>query len=78
MEVNEYIKLISDQFEETNKGTFKPETRFKELEEWSSLIALAVMAITDKKYGVVITVNEMKQLTTIKELYELVESKSNS
>ncbi|MDP4276040.1 MAG: acyl carrier protein [Bacteroidota bacterium] len=77
MEVNEYIKLISDQFEETDKAVFNPETKFRELEEWSSLIALAVMAITDKKYGVVITVNEMRQMNTIKDLFELVESKRN-
>ena len=52
MEMNEFIKHFGDQFDDTDVSTFTPETRFRELEEWSSLNALAVLNMIGKKYGI--------------------------
>lgn len=75
MEMNEFIKHLGDQFDDTDVSTFTSETRFRELEEWSSLNALAVLNMIGKKYGVKILPNEMKPTQTIQELYDLVLSK---
>lgn len=75
MEMNEFIKHFGDQFDDTDVSTFTPETRFRELEEWSSLNALAVLNMIGKKYGIKILPDEMKPTQTIQELYELVLSK---
>ena len=48
MEMNEFIKHFGDQFDDTDVSTFTPETRFRELEEWSSLNALAVLNMIGK------------------------------
>lgn len=75
MEMNEFIKNFGDQFDDTDVSTFTPETRFRELEEWSSLNALAVLNMIGKKYGIKILPDEMKPKQTIQELYDLVHSK---
>lgn len=75
MEMNEFIKHFGDQFDDTDVSAFTPETRFRELEEWSSLNALAVLNMIGKKYGIKILPDEMKPTQTIQELYDLVLSK---
>ena len=75
MEMNEFIKNFGQQFDDTDVSTFTPETRFRELEEWSSLNALAVLNMIGKKYGIKILPDEMKPSQTIQELYDLVLSK---
>ena len=75
MEMNEFIKHFGDQFDDTDVSDFTPETRFRELEEWSSLNALAVLNMIGKKYGIKILPDEMKPTKTIQELYDLVLSK---
>lgn len=75
MEMNDFIKNFGQQFDDTDVSTFTPETRFRELEEWSSLNALAVLNMIAKKYGIKVLSDEMKPTQTIQELYDLVLSK---
>lgn len=75
MEMSDFIKNFGQQFDDTDVSTFTPETRFRELEEWSSLNALAVLNMIGKKYGIKILPDEMKPTKTIQELYDLVLSK---
>jgi acyl carrier protein len=48
------------------------ETRFRELEEWSSMQALIVIAAIDENYGVTIPEKDFRSASTVQELYELV------
>lgn len=75
MEKQEFLKNFASQFDDTELSEFSFETNFRELEEWSSLNALAVMNMIGKKYGVILKSEEMKQANTIQELYDLVNSK---
>ena len=45
MELKTFIENFAAQFDETDESVFGAETVFKELEEWSSLIALSVIAM---------------------------------
>ena len=49
MDLNDFIEHFAEQFDETEKIVFTAETVFKELDEWSSLIALSVMAMADEE-----------------------------
>ena len=61
MEMKEFVSNFAAQFDETEESVFTPETRFREIEEWSSLVALSVIAMvgdslendynTPKKFG---------------------------
>ena len=73
--MKEFIKNFADQFDDTDLSWFQPDTRFRELEEWSSLTGLAVMNMVEKKYGVKLTVLDLRNANTIGELYHVVAGK---
>lgn len=75
MEINEFIANFADQFEETDTSVFTPDTKFRELEEWSSLIALTVMSMIDDEYNVQLTATDMRKAHTIQDLFNIVSSR---
>jgi acyl carrier protein len=75
MELNNFITNVADQFDDTDISVFMANTNFRELDEWSSLIALAILNMIDKKYGIRLTPVEMRAANTIRELFDLVQSK---
>lgn len=72
MEIKEFIENFANQFEDTDISVFTPDTKFRELEEWSSLTALSVIAMVDEEYDVQLKADEMRKTTTIQELFDLV------
>ncbi len=75
MELNLFVKNFASQFEDTDVSEFNPETRFRELEEWSSLSALSIIAMIDEEYNVIVKGDDIRGSQTISELFELVKSK---
>lgn len=75
MEKNDFLKNFADQFDETDTDELAMETEFHELEEWDSLIALAVLNMISKKYGKTVTFDEMRACDTVEDLFNVVESK---
>lgn len=75
MEINEFINNLSEVFEETDISTIKPSTGFRDLPEWSSLIALSLIAMIDDKYHTKITGNEIRESKTIEDLFSIIKSK---
>jgi acyl carrier protein len=75
MDIQEFIKDFADQFDETELSEFKPETKYRELDEWSSLTGLAILNMIDKRYGVKVTATEVKEYDTIETLFNLIASK---
>ena len=75
MELDYLIQNFAEQFDETDASVFTPETVFHELEEYSSLIALSIIAMIDEELGVTIGANEMRSSVTIKDLYDQVMAK---
>lgn len=51
-------------------------TQFRQLDEWSSLAGLTVMAMVDDEYDIQLKADEMRQTNTIQELFDLVSSKA--
>lgn len=76
MDITTFIENFSNQFEDTDASVFTPDTKFRELDEWSSLQALSIMAMIDEEYDIQIKADLMKKTTTIGELFALVESLS--
>jgi acyl carrier protein len=75
MELQNYISDFADQFDETDAGEILANTKFHELEEWDSLIALAVLNMTEKKYGKRITFDDLKGCDTVEDLFNVIQSK---
>lgn len=75
MELEKFITDIASQFEDTDSAVFTADTRFKTLDEWSSLTALSLIGIIDEEYDIVLKGDDIRQADTIKELFEIVQSR---
>lgn len=75
MELRDFVIEFADQFDETDPSEITAGTIFHDLDEWDSLIALAVLNMAEKKFGKKITFDEMKKCKTVEDLFRVVESK---
>ena len=75
MEISKFIELFADLFDETDVTVFTAETEFKKLDEWSSLIALSVIAMVDEEYGITIQGEDIRNANTIADLFNNVKIK---
>lgn len=75
MEIKDFIQNFADQFDETDINEFTPETVFHDLEEYSSLIALSIIAMISEEYDVTLKGNDMSAAVTIEDLFNIVKSK---
>ncbi len=73
--MKEFVSNFAAQFDETEESVFTPETRFREIEEWSSLVALSVIAMVDEEYDVTLKGDDIKNSETIADIYNTVASK---
>ena len=77
MKIENFIKNFSSLFEETDASVITAETKFRELEEWSSLLALSVIAMVDEEYDVQLKGDDMRSAKTVEDLYNIVKSRAN-
>lgn len=75
MNIEDFIKQFSAQFDEPEKYVFSSDSHFQEFDDWNSLMALTVIAMIDDEYNIVIKGSEIRACKTIGDLYELVKSK---
>ena len=75
MEIKEFVEHFAEQFDDTDVSEFKPETRFRDLDEWSSLIGLSVIAMVDEEYDVTLKGDDVKNSNTIEDLFNIVKSR---
>ena len=75
MELKRFIEDFASQFDETDASAFQAGTVFKQLEEWSSLIALSIIAMADEEYDVKLKGNDIKEASTVEDLYNTVKSR---
>ncbi len=75
MEISKFIELFAELYDETDTSMFTAETKFKELDEWSSLIALSVIAMVDEEYNVTIQGEDIRNAITIADLFNNVKAK---
>jgi len=76
MDINVFVKNFASQFYETEEALFSPETSFRDIDEWSSLLALSIIAMVDEEYNIAISGEDIRTSTTIKDLFDKVVSKS--
>ncbi len=75
MELNEFVEKFAEQFDDTDPSEIKADTRFRDLDEWSSLVGLSVIAMVDEECEVLLKGEDMRQANTPAELFEIVKSK---
>lgn len=68
----EFLKGFREQFEDTDESLIIFETKYKELEEWSSMMALIIIAFIDENYSKNLSGDDFKNSTTIEDLYQIL------
>ncbi len=72
MDIKEFISNFAEQFDDLDASVLTPETEFKTLEDWNSLVALSVIAMIDEEYDVTLKGNDITGSNTIQDLYNTV------
>lgn len=75
MELNEFITKFADQFEDTDPAEITALTTYKDLDEWSSLIAFSVIAMVKVEYGKTLTGAEIRHCITVEDLFNTIAAK---
>lgn len=75
MEMNEFLEVFREQFEDTDPIEIQLDTHFRNLEEWSSLMGMAILAMAKVNYDKSISGDELKHCITVKDVFDLISSK---
>lgn len=75
MNKEEFLENFANQFDDTDPSDIYMDTKFRDLEEWSSLIGMSVIAMTKLTYNKIISGAEVRSCSTVEDLFNLIESK---
>ena len=75
MDLQKFIEEFTNQFDDTEASEIKADTEYQELEEWSSLTAMSLIALAKTEYGKTITGREVRSCKTVEDLFNLIASK---
>ena len=72
MELKEFIENLAEQFDDTDISEIQPDTEYQELDEWSSLTAMSIIAMVKTQYGKTISGRDIRKCQTVEDLFNLV------
>lgn len=75
MEIKDFIVKFAEQYDDVNVDNLSPETNFRDVEGWSSLVALSVIAMVDEEYDVSLKGDDISNHSTIQELFNVVKGR---
>ncbi|MBR1401291.1 MAG: acyl carrier protein [Prevotella sp.] len=73
--LDEFVALFAEQFDDTDASEILASTVFHDLDEWSSLIGLSVIAMVDEEFDVALKGDDVKNAMTVEDLYNNVIAK---
>lgn len=77
MEISEFIEKFAEIFDDTDASTLEPTSKFRDLDEWSSLSALGLIALADEEFDVELKAADMRNAETIQDLFEILKEKAD-
>ena len=75
MEISKFIADFAEQFDDTDASEIQEDTVFHELDEWSSLVGMSLIAMVKTEYGRTITGKEIRECVTVRDLFNMISSK---
>lgn len=75
MELNEFVANFAEQFDDTDASEITATTEFHDLDEWSSLTGMSVIALAKTQYGKAITGAELRACATVEDVFNLINNK---
>lgn len=74
MDINKFIEQFIDAVEIEDPSTVTAEVNFRDLNEWSSLSTLSVIALADEEYGVELNPESFRNSKTVEDLFNAIKS----
>lgn len=74
MEMQKFIENFAAQFDDTDASMFTAQTKFRDIDEWSSLIGLSLIAMVDEEYDVVLKGDDIRNSNTIQDLFDKIQA----
>lgn len=71
MEIKEFIVKFAEAIEVENVESLTSETKFRDLEEWSSLSVMLLIAFYDEEFEKELTQAQIRNSKTIQDLYNI-------
>lgn len=75
MNIETFIKQFKDLLEEPDAVQISASTLFRDLDEYSSLLALTIVAMVDEEYDVAIKAEDLRKAQTIEDLFNIIKEK---
>jgi len=78
MEIQELISHIENEFEELQEGSLKSTSSIKEMDGWSSMHALILIALVDSHYDILLTGEELRNVESVQDLFDTICSRKKN
>jgi len=75
MNLNEFVANFAEQFDDTDPSEITAVTVFHDLDEWSSLTGMGIIALAKTEHGKKITGAELRTCVTVEDVFNLIASK---
>ena len=75
MNKEDFLLGFQEQFEDTDPSLITFETKYKDLDEWSSMMSLIIIAFVDESFMVTLSGDDFRNTFTVEELYNIVVNK---
>ena len=72
MEIKEFIEKVAEAIEVEKVEEILPTTKFRDLDEWSSISVMILIALFDEEFDKQIGDKEIRQAITFQDLYNIV------
>ena len=70
-----FIQDFEELFDEVEQGSITKDTIIRDLDEWSSLIALTLIAMADENYDIKLTGDDIRTSNTVEDIYQKIIAK---
>lgn len=72
MDENKFVEDFASIFDDVEVTELTMDTEFKNLDEWSSLVALGLLAVMEEEYDVELSSKDIEKSITIRDIYNIV------
>ncbi len=71
MSIEEFIPILATMME-ADAADIEPDTEYQELDEWSSVTAMTLIAFAKTQFGKTVTGQAIRRAKTVEELFTLI------
>ncbi len=75
MELDEFVLKVEAEIEDLEPGTLTADKDYREIEQWSSMYALILIAMIDTEFDVTLTGEDLKKTLTLRDLHTTIKSR---